>query len=88
MADIPELHPSQVQQIPVVVIGLKDIYDAVLKLQSTVDRLVSQQDDHSKDITDHEGRLRSLERGRWPLPSIAALVSVAALIVAVVGRLS
>lgn len=31
--------------------------------------------------SDHERRLRVLEARQWPLPSIAALMSVAALIV-------
>lgn len=26
--------------------------------------------------TDHEDRIRTLERSRWPLPSIAALIGV------------
>lgn len=36
-------------------------------------------------LTDHEGRLRQLERSRWPLPSIAALVSIGSLVVAVLA---
>ncbi len=31
---------------------------------------------------DHEARLKELERNRWPLPSLALLVSLAALILA------
>jgi hypothetical protein len=32
-----------------------------------------------EQIPDHETRLRALERGRWPLPSVAVLVSAVAL---------
>ncbi|WP_405195186.1 hypothetical protein [Streptomyces anulatus] len=39
--------------------------------------LVAQRTDQTDRIlTDHEQRLDALERGRWPLPSIAALVAV------------
>lgn len=34
-------------------------------------------------LLDHEARLRQLERSRWPLTSVAVLVPLAALIVAV-----
>lgn len=33
-----------------------------------------------KDLADHEERIRALESGRWPIPSIAAAISVAALV--------
>jgi hypothetical protein len=32
---------------------------------------------------DHEKRLRSLERARWPLPSLAALLALASLVLAI-----
>ncbi|MGC5343637.1 hypothetical protein [Streptomyces sp. DT171] len=39
--------------------------------------LVAQRTDQTDRIlTDHEQRLDALERARWPLPSIAALVAV------------
>jgi hypothetical protein len=31
-----------------------------------------------KDIPDHEARLRVLERARWPLPTVAVVVSLGA----------
>jgi hypothetical protein len=31
-----------------------------------------------KDIPDHEARLRVLERARWPLPTVALVVSAGA----------
>ncbi|WP_307853911.1 hypothetical protein [Streptomyces tagetis] len=36
-------------------------------------------------VADHETRLRTLERGRWPLPTIGALAGVAG---AVTGALA
>ena len=37
---------------------------------------------------DHETRIRSLERGRWPLPSLAVLVAIGSLIVALLGYMA
>lgn len=75
---------------PVVVITLKEIWEAVTRLTGRVDVLIQQQDTLSRDQTnheresetvhrDHEDRLRSLERGRWPLPSLAIVISVGTL---------
>ncbi|MFB7900195.1 hypothetical protein ACFC1B_28190 [Streptomyces xiamenensis] len=36
--------------------------------------LVQRSDQTDRKIDDHEQRLDSLERARWPLPSLAALV--------------
>ncbi|MFI9005111.1 hypothetical protein [Streptomyces sp. NPDC053541] len=41
--------------------------------------LVQRGDQTDKQLADHETRLDALERGRWPLPSIAALTGLAAL---------
>ncbi|MER5783729.1 hypothetical protein ABT104_18700 [Streptomyces mobaraensis] len=45
--------------------------------------LVQRSDQTDKQLADHETRLDTLERGRWPLPSLAALVSLAAVIVSI-----
>lgn len=67
-----------------VVIGAREVYDAVMRLTATVERLVDGHADADTQLKDHEARLRGLERGRWPLPSLAVLVSIAALGLAVV----
>lgn len=72
------------QQPPVVVaITLREIYDAVVRLTGRVDVLIQQQTDTAHDVQDHEARLRSLERSRWPLHSVTALLALAGLAVAV-----
>ncbi|MEV5142040.1 hypothetical protein AB0K71_33275 [Streptomyces syringium] len=43
--------------------------------------LVQRSDQSERQLTDHESRLATLERSRWPLPSIAALVAVLGLAV-------
>ncbi|MFK0069767.1 hypothetical protein [Streptomyces sp. NPDC091046] len=45
--------------------------------------LVQRHDQTDKALDDHETRLDTLERSRWPLPSIAALTGVGALAVSV-----
>lgn len=63
-------------------ITAREIYDAVVRLTGRVDVLIEQQNQTRSVTQDHETRIRSLERARWPLPSIAVLVSVAALVLA------
>ncbi|MFE6775363.1 hypothetical protein [Streptomyces sp. NPDC057702] len=38
-------------------------------------------------LADHEARLDALERSRWPLPSLAALVGVTGLVIGLYGLL-
>jgi len=68
-----------------VTIGAREIYDKLLDLNLKVDRIAATLSDVQGTITDHEARLRTLERGRWPLPSIAALVSVGSLAIALIS---
>lgn len=61
---------------------------AVVRLEGKLDSLaqsfVSEQANKVTVHADHEARLRSLEKGRWPLPSLAALVSIAALVMTLI----
>lgn len=68
-------------------IGAREIYDEVKSVGSKLDRLTNAHDEVQKDVADHEARIRTLERSRWPLPSLAALISLGALIVALIGLL-
>ncbi|MFI5883553.1 hypothetical protein [Streptomyces sp. NPDC051554] len=43
--------------------------------------LVQRGDQTDRQIADHDQRLDALERARWPLPSLAALVAVCGLVV-------
>lgn len=74
------------QPPPYVVIDLRAIYDQLIVLNTKVERLVSKQDEHERDNADHEARLRVLEKARWPLPSVALLVSLASLGLAVATK--
>jgi len=74
-----------------VVITSREIYDQLVRVGTAITELAAQigrigdgVDEVKRDVADHEGRLRSLERSRWPLPSLAAVVSVAALAVSII----
>ena len=64
-----------------VTIGAREIYDALMRLTATVDRMSEQVTDVRGEVQDHEERVRSLERSRWPLPSLAAIIAAASLAV-------
>jgi len=69
-----------------ITITAREVYDAVVRLTGRVDVLISQQSTTQAEVQDHESRLRVLERARWPLPSAAVLLSIAALIVPLFTR--
>jgi len=76
------------------VITLRDVYEAVTRLGERVTGLAGQVealqgrfDRSDKHRDDHEARLRALERRQWPIPSAALLVSIAAVVVAVISIL-
>lgn len=71
-----------------VIITTADIYRQLLDLTKEVGELKGALQETSKIakiVEDHETRLRVLERGRWPLPALAVLLSVAALVIQVVA---
>lgn len=67
------------EPLPGITITSREIYDAVVRLTGRVDVLIEQQNHTTNSVTDHEGRLRALERSRWPLPSVAVLISLISL---------
>lgn len=68
------------QPMPGVVIDAKEIYDAVVRLTGRVDVLIVQHDEMKTRMQDLESRVRMLEAARWPLPALAILLSVAAIV--------
>lgn len=67
------ISPAQMYQ------ELRSMHDALSRVEAKVDGLRDDYKEVKDDVADHESRLRSLERGRWPLPSLAVLVSMGAL---------
>lgn len=49
------------------------------KVDGSLALLVQRGDQTDRQLADHEARLDTLERGRWPLPSIAAVIGVSGL---------
>lgn len=49
--------------------------------------LVQRSDQVDKALEDLEARVTSLEKGRWPLPTVAVLVSVIAVVLTAFGVL-
>lgn len=55
--------------------GTSDSQEVVLA------RIETKLDSSLHMVGDHEGRIRALESNRWPLPTLAALVSVGAVVI-------
>lgn len=73
-----------------VVITTADIYRQLLDLTKEVGELkgaVQKTVERGKQVDDHENRLRSLERARWPLPALAVAISLGTLITTIVAIL-
>lgn len=71
-------------------INLTSRVDTALSRHERTEQLVAEHDAElrpltgaAERLTDHEIRLRSLERGRWPIPALTALTALGALAVAV-----
>ncbi|MER6196777.1 hypothetical protein ABT234_05270 [Streptomyces sp. NPDC001586] len=52
------------------------------RIDGSLALLVQRSDQTDKQIADHEQRLDALERGRWPLPSLAALAATVGVLLA------
>ncbi|MEU4211096.1 hypothetical protein AB0F13_14060 [Streptomyces sp. NPDC026206] len=55
----------------------------VVRIDGHLALLIQRSDQTERDVTEMTERVRALEHGRWPLPSLAALTGLAALAVAV-----
>ncbi|MEU9065440.1 hypothetical protein AB0D60_00900 [Streptomyces sp. NPDC048306] len=83
---------------------LRSLSDGLTRVETKLDGIGQGLTDLGKDVADHETRLRALEtmpktseieprvsaleRGRWPLPSLAALTGIGALVVALLAFLN
>ncbi|MFC4063053.1 hypothetical protein ACFOWE_32645 [Planomonospora corallina] len=73
-------------------IGVRELYEELKTVGGKVHRQTAKLDHIDakvvsvvEDVDDHEARIRALERARWPLPSLAALVSLAGLVFAILA---
>lgn len=65
------ISPAQMYQ------ELRSLSDGLTRVETKLDGIGQGLNDLGKDVADHETRLRSLEKGRWPLPTIGVLAGVA-----------
>ncbi|MGW3652226.1 hypothetical protein [Streptomyces sp. NPDC000878] len=56
---------------------LRSLSDGLTRVETKLDGIGQGLTDLGKDVADHETRLRTLERARWPLPTIGVLAGVA-----------
>jgi hypothetical protein len=77
------------------VVGVGARLDTVLSKHERVEQIVAEHDAElrplagaAERLVDHEGRLRSLERARWPLPSITILIALGSAAVALVALIT
>jgi hypothetical protein len=63
---------------------VNDLYDKLVGLSARMDVMLSRIDDVLKDVSDHESRLRQLEKSRWPVANVTVLVGIASLVLAVI----
>ena len=74
----------------------REIYDGLVRVSAQLgviqQQLAQHTDEHQKRdeaidarFQDHENRIRSQEKARWPIASVTALVGLAAVVVAVVA---
>lgn len=56
---------------------VRDLAQTVGRIESKVDNFLDETKDIRSDVQDHELRIRTLERARWPMPTIGVLAGVA-----------
>lgn len=56
---------------------VRDLAQTVSRIENKVDSFLDEAKDIRSDVQDHELRIRTLERARWPLPTIGVLAGVA-----------
>lgn len=55
---------------------LRSLSDGLTRVETKLDGIGQGLTDLGKDVADHETRLRTLERARWPLPTIGVLAGL------------
>jgi hypothetical protein len=56
---------------------LRSLSDGLTRVETKLDGIGQGLNDVGKDVADHEARIRTLEKARWPLPTIGVLAGVA-----------
>jgi hypothetical protein len=75
------ISPAQMYQ------EMRSLHEALTRIDAKLDALRERDAGADEQLTDHEARLRSLERARWPLPTIGALAGAAGAATGVIALL-
>lgn len=74
------------------VVSLAARVDTALSKHEAIERVVAEHDQELRPLagaadrlTDHEARLRTLERSRWPLASLTVLFALGSLVLAAIA---
>lgn len=62
-------------------VTLRDVYDSVQEVKETISSLAVTAD----QVKDHEARIRAVERRVWTLPTFATLISIVAVVAAILA---
>ncbi|MEU6279515.1 hypothetical protein [Streptomyces sp. NPDC047028] len=65
------ISPAQMYQ------EVRGLAQAVGRIETKIDGILNETKDIRTDVADHESRLRTLERARWPMPTIGVLAGAA-----------
>lgn len=76
------ISPAQMYQ------EVRGLSETVGRIESKLDGILDDAKDLRKDFADHETRIRTLERGRWPLPALAGVTGMGSLGVALYALIS
>ncbi|MFG2916265.1 hypothetical protein ACGF0D_25665 [Kitasatospora sp. NPDC048298] len=79
--------PTPPDQLGVVSIGAREVYDQVVMLREDVRAMGDQGERVREELSDHESRLRALEAWRYALP-IGAVTGVLAAVISLVQALA
>lgn len=71
-----------------VVITLKDVYDVAQETRANVVTLTHQTTSIQNQTVDLEARMRTVERARWPIPTLAVLIALASAVIAAASLLT
>lgn len=55
---------------------VRDLAQTVSRIESKVDSFLDEAKDIRSDVQDHEIRIRTLERARWPMPTVGVLAGI------------
>ncbi|MBT2505168.1 hypothetical protein J7I98_04495 [Streptomyces sp. ISL-98] len=81
--------PQESTQVAVELERLRGtVAEGFATLNGRLDTTLQRTGQVEKDVAELESRVAALERARWPLPSLAALVAVAGLVLALIPRFS